>query len=226
MTPASYLQQPRVGGWSASPALFDPTAPCSNRYLFRLPQIATCSAAMELALDESVAGIARDYLRCEPIIDHVTMWWTAPGPRHMESAAAQRFHFDLDRSRFVKAFVYLTDVGSENGPHCYVRGSHTHVPADIQHDGRFDDALVARAFGEDAITTIEGPAGTVFFADTRGIHKGLPCRSGHRLIFQLEFACSLFGAPLKRVPVSTLPENLRGRVESKPYRFSGIIEPT
>lgn len=224
-TPAPYLEHPEVGGWSASPALFDPVAPRSNRYQFRLPQMTTCGAAMELALDESIGALARDYLRCDPILDLVTMWWSAPGPAHMESAAAQRFHFDLDRSRFVKAFVYLTDVGPENGPHCYVRGSHSHVPADIQHDGRFDDALIARAFGQDAITTIEGAAGTVFFADTRGIHKGLPCRSGHRLIFQLEFSCSLFGGPLNRVAASTLSHDVRERVAADPHRFSGIVEP-
>ena len=42
---------------------------------------------------------------------------------------------------------------------------------------------------------IAGPRGTVFLADTAGLHKGLPLRRDHRLVFQTEYAVSLFGAP-------------------------------
>ena len=55
--------------------------------------------------------------------------------------------------------------------------------------------------------SITGPRGTVFLADTRGLHRGLRVESGHRLVFQMEYASSLFGAPTTRSVVTpSVPE--------------------
>ena len=71
------------------------------------------------------------------------------------SEAAQLFHFDMDRIRFLKVFIYLTDVGTENGPHVYVRGSHRSKPPAFFRDRRFSDAEVKRAFPP---TSVNSPA--------------------------------------------------------------------
>ncbi len=59
---------------------------------------------------------------------------------------------------------------------------------------------VTTAFGAD-IKEILGLRGTVFLADTRGLHKGLEVRKGNRLVFQTEYSSSLFGSPYPRVVV-------------------------
>ena len=41
-----------------------------------------------------------------------------------DSEAAQMFHFDLDRIKWLKFFIYLTDVKINSGPHVYVSGTH------------------------------------------------------------------------------------------------------
>lgn len=146
------------------------------------------------------ADLARDYLKCEPILDLVTMWWSlaVPTTDHEKSAAAQLYHFDLDRLSFLKFFVYLTDVTPLNGPHCYISGSHRGVNDNrLRRDGRFSDHDIKACYPTQEVQIL-GPKGTIFVADTKGMHKGMPLLEGERLIFQIEFANSLFGAPYTR----------------------------
>jgi hypothetical protein len=151
------------------------------------------------------ADIARAYLKTEPILDLVTMWWSLATKSSIQeqSSAAQLYHFDLDRLRFLKFFVYLTDVSDANGPHSYVAGSHKGLKdRSLQRDGRFSDEEVKRYYSANE-KKITGEKGTVFVADTAGLHKGTPLDEGERLIFQMEFSNSLFGAsytPWDRTP--------------------------
>jgi hypothetical protein len=60
------------------------------------------------------------------------------------------------------------------------------------------------------------PVFIVLFADTSGLHKGKPITRGHRLILQLEYSNCLFGAPLERMPASTLPARFREILRDNP----------
>jgi hypothetical protein len=181
----------------ATTARFDASAPRAPRYQFLEPALLGSSAVRRLLADPSLMALAAQYLRTSPINDLVTMWWSAPFGA-ASSEAAQLFHFDMDRIRFLKFFVYLTDVTAETGPHVYVRGSHREKPGALYRDRRFADDEVARAFPAEDIREITGPAGTIIVADTSGIHKGKPLATGARLVFQLEFTSSLFGQTYDR----------------------------
>lgn len=181
-------------------ARFDPRAPLAVRYELDEAEVISSPAAQRLVADRSLLELARRYLEGMPVQDLVAMWWSVPGRGAASSAAAQQFHFDLDRLEFLKVFVYLTDVELQNGPHVYVRGSHRDLPAGLRVDRRFGDDEVERWFPGRQVS-IGGPRGTVFVADTRGMHKGLPVAEGHRLVFQLEYALSLYGAPYRRLTV-------------------------
>lgn len=200
---------------------FDPAAPRARRYDVPEEDLLACTAVQGLLADVSLLQLAQEYLGASPVQDLVAAWWSAPGGGSA-SAAAQMYHFDLDRPRFLKLFVYLTDVESDTGPHAYVRGTHRRLPAAFREDRRYDDDEVATAFGSD-IVRIPGSRGTVFIADTRGLHKGEPVISGHRLVFQVELSSSLFGQtytrPVLRDPVPVLADAVR-RYPSVYRRFS------
>ena len=166
-------------------------------FQFDEDQLVQNPTVWKIASDPQFLSLARSYLGCEPVLDLVAMWWSlAIGASEEEkSRAAQLYHFDIDRLSFIKLFVYLTDVTEENGPHCYVSGSHRGFRGDtFLKDGRFSDAEVKSAYPVEEVK-ICGPKGTVFMADTKGLHKGMPLAAGERLIFQIEFSNSLFGAP-------------------------------
>ncbi|HEX7135293.1 MAG TPA: phytanoyl-CoA dioxygenase family protein [Iamia sp.] len=212
------------GADDVPPGPVDLDRPRAPRYDLDEEDVLAIPAAQRLVADPSLLAVARGYLRAEPVQDLVTMWWTTAVERFDADAAAQRFHFDMDRLRFLKVFVYLTDVTEETGPHVYAVGSHRPeaVPPALRRDGRHDDDAVARAFGAD-VRRICGPRGTVFLADTRGLHKGESVRTGHRLVLQTEYATSLFGAPTTRPRIAHPTPELRAAVAAHPATFSRFV---
>jgi len=177
---------------------YDPSHPLSRTYKLREADSVTNPAIQKLMADPAFAAIAESYLNTGTSIGGVDVWWSAVYGNEPGSVAAQLFHFDFDAPpAWLKLFVYATDVGPDNGPHVYVRGSHR---ADIASAKalrargytRISDVEMAAAFGPDAPTSITGPRGTVFMADTRGFHKGTLPTAGHRLIAQLLFCSPVF----------------------------------
>lgn len=160
--------------------------------MFSYEDILRCQEIQKLLFDETIMAVAQEYLRCRPYLDLIALWWSVPYTRHL-SEAAQLFHFDMDRIKFIKFFFYLTDVSSETGPHCFVKGSHRYIPKPLMVDRRLSDDEVLEYFSRDDIVEIYGKKGTIIAADTIGLHKGKPLTSGERLILQFEFAISMFG---------------------------------
>ena len=70
----------------------------------------------------------------------------------------------------MKFFTYLTDVFKGTGPHVFIAGSHRdRAPL---YARRYSEEELAKTYGEKAFITIEGRRGTMFLADTSGVHKG------------------------------------------------------
>ena len=189
-------------------SLYDNKNVLSPRYEFSEQDILNYPLIQQITTDQSLFVIAQKYLSCKPIQDLTAMWWSATFSKEASSEAAQLFHFDMDRIKFIKFFFYLTDVGSHNGPHCYVRGSHKVMPESVWRDGRITDEDVKKNFLKNDILEIAGPKGTVIAVDTRGLHKGKVLESGERLLLQVEFTNSLFGTTYNRINLSKsgLPE--------------------
>jgi phytanoyl-CoA dioxygenase PhyH len=155
-----------------------------------------------LIADPSIFAVAQAYIGGLPVLDEVNMWWSVAGNKQPDSAAAQLYHFDMDRIRWLKFFINLTDVTEENGPHCFIAGSQqTHgIPRRLLAEGytRLSDEQVRKEYPAESFVEFTAPAGTVLAEDTRGLHKGRPLIKGDRLMLEFEYSVSLFGAtPLK-----------------------------
>lgn len=172
-----------------------------------LQQLAAVPELQALAFDPLILAVAQEALGAAPIHVQTNAWWTFPPERvpgqsdeKTEGRNAQRFHQDFEFLNFVKVFVYLTDVTDETGPHVYVAGSandyEERLPA-FTPSHRFADSEIEQAFGDDRIVSITGPKGEVTFVNTRGFHKGMPARRGHRLLVQLEYASSMYFNPVQ-----------------------------
>lgn len=144
--------------------------------------------------DNVLREVIERYLGCHSVFDFATAWWTYP-TKTPDSAAAQLYHFDYDRVRWVKVFCYLTDVDSSNGPHSVVRKSHESSAKLALRDGRFSDSEINKlGLGKD-IVNLTGAAGTVFLEDTRAFHKGTPVTKGLRCVVEYERSVSHYGYP-------------------------------
>jgi hypothetical protein len=199
------------------------------RYDFFPEDVVNNADVQALMCDSFLLRVAQRYLSALPIADVTSMWWHTDYSKQPDEDAAQFYHFDLDRPKWLKVFCYLTDVGPDNGPHCFVQGSHRNaaIPWRIRSKGyvRLTDEEVEEAFGMQRLKAFTAPAGTIVLEDTRGLHKGLHVRSGDRLMLQLQFSDSLFGGaypPVRiRRPASLLLEEC---VEVFPTIFSNYIE--
>jgi hypothetical protein len=184
------------------------------------------SAAVRRLLSERrLAETAGAYLGVDPLIMSVVLWksfaWKSPDKR-----SAQHFHYDNDRSGFVKMFVHLTDVDETNGPHTYVPHSHRAKPTELMHGQRLTDAEVDRFFPSQTWRIITGPRGTVFFADTQGFHKGGRVATGERAIFQINLATDRFG--IDEPPIGSAadaPPDMKPLVAAAPRFFSQLFTP-
>lgn len=196
-----------MGGPVAKDLVFDPAQVVASVYDYDQSELMSTRPVQIIACDAAIAAIADGYLRCNAPLTDVAMWRSPVNDRDMRWAAAQLFHSDRDHLRFVKFFVYLTDVTPVTGPHVFVRRSHRIRPVELRRPDRFSDEEVNARYSADDIVEICGPRGTVFVADTSGLHKGkVPEQSG-RLVLSLQFGSGLF-------PGSAIPSRVHPRSDA------------
>ena len=181
---------------------YDPNDKKAVRYDYKEEDLINDSAIQKLMCDPSIIQIAQNYLNTTPIVDVTAMWWNTDFQKEPDSEAAQYFHFDMDRIKWLKFFFYITDVDEDKGPHSFVEGSHKDggIPFSMTSKGyaRLSDEEVLNHYGKDRVKVFAAPKGTIIAEDTRGLHKGTNVINGDRLIFQIQFSNSLFGAHYKK----------------------------
>lgn len=193
-------------------ALYDANKPHAVRYDYATSDLLANRDIQLLLSDVSLLALAEMYLKARPRFDVLSMWWHTTFSAQPDSEAAQFYHFDLDRFKWLKVFIYLTDVGPRDGPHSFIEGSHAPggLPQDILDKGytRLSDEEVLSGYGSDKEVRFEAPRGTVIVEDTRGLHKGNAVSGSSRLILQLQLSNSLFGAvyPKCCLPAERTPE--------------------
>ncbi|MEQ1664900.1 MAG: phytanoyl-CoA dioxygenase family protein, partial [Bdellovibrionales bacterium] len=93
--------------------------PASCRKLFYdAKTLTSCPHVLELANNPMLLATAEKHLGCRPTVSFITAWWSFPGvPEPGEQVYHDdMYHRDVEDYSFLKLFVYLTDVGDENGP--------------------------------------------------------------------------------------------------------------
>lgn len=197
------------------------------RYDFREQVLVNNRLVQRLMADRSIISVAQNYLGSRPIVDVVAMWWNVASAAP-DSQAAQFWHFDMDRIKWIKFFIYLTDVGPNNGPHSFIEGTHRKggVPDDLLSKGysRLTDCEVRRCYADSKFVEFSAPRGTVIAEDTRGLHKGKHVTDGDRLILQLQFSNSLFGGAYPEARITGIEDsNLREMIKHYPRIYSNYV---
>ena len=172
--------------------------PLAEKYAVTTKATLSSPTVRSLMLDQGLLRIAQSYLGSAPIIDILIAWYSFPAA-DASREAGQLFHFDLDRIRWLKAFLLLSDQDEETGAHMYVPGTQRDkgIDSSLLRKGyaRLQDDEVARLYPRSTWQTMKGRRGVVLLEDTRGLHKGLPLTRDHRLMLQFEYAQSMFGHP-------------------------------
>ena len=169
---------------------------------YDLATVVACPWLMTAINRADILRLASAFLGCKPTLYAVGVRWSFPGSK---SADVQAFHRDPDDWRFLKLFVYLTDVDGESGPHIYVIGSHN-----TRRPWR------AKSYAQDQLEAKFGKQNSVP-SSGRAVPHSLPirvastreCRSNApRLLLQAQYSILL-----------TSPCITRSRSESPSSRF-------
>ncbi len=107
---------------------FDPDHPQGTCYRVDDQTLHENADIQALAGDLTLLSIAQAYLGCRPVFTSCTMWWSTAFKSDPDAGQAQLFHFDMNHIKFLKMFIYLTDVDEDTGAHVFVRGSHRRLP--------------------------------------------------------------------------------------------------
>lgn len=198
---------------------FDENNIISVKYDFSEYDLIKNETIQKLITDESIFFVAQEYLGVKPIQDMFTMWWSTDFKKEADSEAAQLYHFDMDRIKFIKFFFYLTDVDEKNGPHCYISSSCKRKPKHLLRDGRFSDKEINDSYPKENLIEIKGKKGSIIIADTRGLHKGKNLLNGKRLIFQIEFCNSLFGAEYNKLNIENTTAKFKEKIQKYSYSY-------
>jgi hypothetical protein len=146
--------------------------------------LANCPAAAALLFSDPVLDAAAGYYRCPPAL--ISPKIVRSYVNDLPASSVHRFHCDYQHVRFLKIFIYLCDVRTEDdGPFCFVAGSHRHKPAGWRkHPLEWSGAEIAARYGPEAIRPLTARRGDLVVADTRGFHRGIKVRSRARTMLK------------------------------------------
>lgn len=159
-----------------------PDDTCLSDYL--LEDIINSPHLLALANGAPLLHLAEHYIGCRPTISALTLRWSTPTA--IAASNLLVFHRDADDWRYLKVMVYLSDVGPDEGPHVFVKGSHR-TQASIKLTA-YSDASVAASHTAERVETVLGKRGTAFVVDTAGIHKGTVPTGKSRLMLQIQYS--------------------------------------
>ena len=152
-----------------------------------------------IIFSEKILSICKKYFDSQPIFDHASLSISTSYSKSPDSKAAQLFHFDLDRPKWLKFLIYITDVSLDNGPHVFVEGTHKNngIKKSLLSMGyeRISDKIIKEIYKDD-VKTFNNKKGTLIIEDTRGLHKGDIVKSGFRCLLNIQFNSSNYGTDI------------------------------
>ncbi|MDX2106505.1 MAG: phytanoyl-CoA dioxygenase family protein [Candidatus Melainabacteria bacterium] len=203
--------------------LFNPLDVKATNYRIPPQEVLNFEPIQELMADPVIVNVAQEYMRSQVLFSLLGLWWTTPfGCDKPSSALAQKYHFDMDRIKFINFFLYVTDVGTGDGPHCYVKNSCKRKPKSLRRDGRFDDDEIENNYDDDEIVRVIAPRGTLIVGDTRAFHKAEMPKNGNRLILNFELATCMFGASYPKIQLNAQSEKLQSALSHNPHLWSNF----
>ena len=207
---------------------YNPQQPQATKLSFALNDLINWPEIQDLIADPVFIAISQSYMKSKVYFDQSMLWWSTAYKQKPDSEAAQMYHFDMDRFKWLKFFVYLTDVDHSSGPHTYVSGTHKSgaIPRGLLDKGysRLTDSAVSSYFSKDRIIEHKGKVGTILVEDTRGLHKGKSVSQGHRLILEIQYSNSLWGADLQDGRFVKHSAMLAHKIQQCPKVFKHFVQ--
>jgi len=156
-----------------------------------------CEIIDRISRNNTIVAIVRKYLGTEPVLWLTQLRWSfasSDNPARFSPSIERKpgqydfhdFHYDAHDFKSLTAFVHLTDVSQDSGPHMIVVGSHKNKRLkDLAHISLKGD--VADKIYGNKIRAILGKKGLVFLEDTSCYHRAAICNKERRLLLSIDY---------------------------------------
>lgn len=178
---------------------------------------------MPFALEQRIIDIINTYIGMYTRFYYSTLNITTPIDAHAKERASQRWHRDPEDKKQCKVFLYLSDVGENAGPFCYMRHTtygHKWGNYFCQQPPRGyypAEGLVEKILPREEMKICTGRKGTMIFCDTTGLHRGGYATAQQRLMFTAGYVTQASASP----PLYRLDENfLQKNSSNNAIRFA------
>lgn len=174
---------------------FNPSNPEGVVYLLPDNKLIENSLINQIIKSDLLRDVASKYFEAEAILDHAQISIVTDYKKIADKNSAQYYHFDLDKPKWLKFFIYLNNVNLDRGPHSFIPKTHKnsgiHVNIRSQGYSRIEDSEIRKYYTEEIIFAHN--KGTCIIEDTRGLHKGYNCKKGYRCLINIQYSNSFFG---------------------------------
>jgi hypothetical protein len=211
---------------STKEMMFDRKNPQATTFLFNENLLLNNVLIQNIISDPLIISISQNYFKSQPMLAALNMWWSTNFKKEPDKYAAQMYHFDLDGTKWLKYFIYLTDVNSLNGPHIFIKKSHKNngIPWRFRKRGyeRISDQEIHQYFSSDKICEFFGKKGDLIIEDSRGYHKGKPVVENDRLILEIQFTDTLLFKKTKHPTLNSYNKNFEDLIKKNKNFFNFI----
>ncbi len=138
------------------------------------------AAALKFCEEAGFHKIAKDYFGVNKCQFYTRAWRLNAHPENPVAIGNSSWHRDRDGFKVLKFFVYLTDVGKDDGEHEYAPGTHRIKPLRFVPQVRYSDDEIEERYKTIKLT---GGRGTCFAEDTTALHKAsMPLHSNRDMV--------------------------------------------
>jgi len=181
--------------------------PRAVKFFYSSQDVIDTKSFHKILFDPSLIKFSQNYLKSYPVIDNISAWWSFPSNKP-DKNAAQWWHFDLERPKWLKFFFFLTDCTVDTGAHCFIKGSQKNngVKWSLRNKGytRLSDEDIEKNYKKENIVSVIAKKGSLLVEDTRGLHKGSNLIKDYRFLIQLQYASSTFGTKIEKFKMPKL----------------------
>ena len=145
------------------------------------------SILKDFLTSKEVLSIVKNYLNPKHISINASFFISNPveTSEKKKYSDAQFFHWDNDFTKFLKFYVYLTDIDTDSGPHIFVEKSHKFKKKQHKLCRVFNDNDIYQNY--EKIKEFHGKSGSAFFVDSYGLHKGKSPKKKSRILLNIHF---------------------------------------
>lgn len=150
------------------------------------------SAVYRFVTHPVLVGCVARYLKCFPILTYISVWYSPNLPG--EDKGSQKYHLDHEDYRQIKAFMFIEDIGPQNGPFTLLPASRSEkIQSALGYkmtpdNKQVDDEVIYGIVDRHEAVPLVGPAGTVALIDTsRCFHYGSREGTAPRIMLAFQY---------------------------------------